>query len=1419
MISESDIFHIISNFVNEKGLISHQIDSYNYLIETYIQKIFDDIPTITVNYKKSQKYIVNFGQVYVDYPTTQDENKKYQILYPSEARLRDLTYESTIHVDIKEKIINTETQETEEKIHFRVPIARIPIMIGCGRCNIRNKTNRELIELGECENDIGGYFIIRGKERVLISQERINYNQIYIFEQKNGQQKYDWIAEIRSISEETAHSVLTQAKIGQSGRSIVFSLPYIKIDVPVGIVFKALGFSTYEEINMLLGNDDKFKKFIVWIIRNAKQTPTTRDALSYIGSNPIHSISDDKKIEYAQQILENEVFPHLGYTDKLQIAMYLGNMVSKLIYTMLGLRKEDDRDNISLKRVECAGTLVGDLFRMLLKRFIDTAKKYIVKRPDITSVISRLNNITTGIRYSFATGNWGVQKNTYIRTGVCQILSRLTYSSTISHLRRVIIPIGKEGKNTKIRQLHSTQAFFICPCESPDGQSIGILKNLAFMSRITQPISNILIRDIVRGFSTVLEDNEIGSIKIYNNGILIGFTIKPRETILEFKNLRKLSAIPQDVSISYDSIEKEIHIFSDDGRFSRPVFTLQDNKLCILGDPNYKQLSWNELIQRGYIQYIDSNEVENSVIAMTPTDLQKSVNYDYCEIHPSLMLGIAAIVIPYSDHNQSPRNCYQTGMLKQALGVYALSHNQRTDTITYTLDYPQKPLITSPYGKMLKFDEMPYGINAIVAVACYTGYNQEDSVMLNRASIERGLFVTHSYRTIVIEEKKKNSNNYETIQIPPLEIRNKNMCYSKLGVSGIVQKGSIILKNDIIVGKVLTKIVKEDKEEQTDISVVVKGGEEGVVDNIFITTNLDGVKIIKIRIRNIKIPEVGDKFSSRYAQKGVAGMIFNPEDLPFTDEGIIPDIVINPQCFVGDTLVTQTNGLSKRIDSFSQNGMEPLMTWNNTIKSSFSLGMEYKGVQNTIKITLSDNRTIVCTPDHKIKIKNGNGYIWREAEKLTSSDKILVGIRGTEDINYGDEDEWCDHYQNIPLSMNQRDRALAISRILGFRTFMEKCPTNALDSHSIYMDLVVCDSNNIINQTTIPEFIYRNPPKSIAREYLAGLFASAQIEKDGIYLFFTWEKYRKTFMFKFSILVSELLENFGIDCTLNYHSTYAILTIKNIELFREKIGIRHCLQKIQQLDKYCVEKYTPPLEPNNLIYHLTIKNIEIHSPAKVYDIGVATTHMFMANGIVVSNCLPSRMTVGQLIECLLAKKCCQDGTFGDSTPFTESSRDPIKHISQELRKYGYDRFGNERMYNGMTGELIESEIFIGPTYYQRLKHMVSDKQHCRAIGNVTVMVRQPHEGRSRDGGLKLGEMEKDSLVSHGTSIFLKERLYDMSDPFTVKVCVECGNFLSGIMECLGCKGEDISLVNIPYACKLLLQELNAMNIKTRIILK
>jgi len=472
MVSEKYRFELLKNYFEEKGLVGHQIITFNDYINNGIQRVVKEADIIVQT--KEQKYTVSFGEVYIPNPSVIEEDRSVRLIYPDEARRRDLNYDSPVFVDIIEKL-EIENQEPEITLHRRVIIGRTPIMLNSDKCNLHALTKKERIEKGECEWDNGGYFIIRGKERVLVGQLRGVYNQPIVLLQKPGE-RFKYVCETRSMSEETGHSVLLQVKIGIDNRTIVFSLPNIKEHIPVGIVFKALGFGTEEEIINIIGLYNKeTERYIKFIIRDSYFIKTQEDALKYIGQFAMHIIKDEKRLDYALQIVENELLPHMGVTSTIKEKVYyVGSMVNKLLMTHVGLRKEDDRDNYINKRVEMAGVLCCDLFRALFKRFIKSIQGQLEKKkqhPDIVSIITRTTSITLGLKHSFSTGNWGIQKNNYIRTGVSQVLSRMTHGAVISHLRRLVIPIGREGKNAKIRQIHSSQINYICPCECFDPET------------------------------------------------------------------------------------------------------------------------------------------------------------------------------------------------------------------------------------------------------------------------------------------------------------------------------------------------------------------------------------------------------------------------------------------------------------------------------------------------------------------------------------------------------------------------------------------------------------------------------------------------------------------------------------------------------------------------------------------------------------------------------------------------------------------------------------------------------------------------------------------------------------------------------------------------------------------------------------
>lgn len=917
--TEDDHFSVIEKYFAEKGPVYHQFESYESFVNHGLQKIFDETTSISVETKTSV-YKATFGQVYFEKACITDEARTLNYLTPYEARLRDITYDAPVFVDIKEEFWEKKG-ETMEKVnqllHPKVFLLRLPVMVRSSRCNLYGLSAHECIEKGECENDPGGYFIVNGKERALICQERLNYNQVYLFESNSD--KYPYVAEIRSMSEETGHSVLLKATVDKDFRNCCFSLPYMSKEVLAGTVFKALGFNNEEIARLINPSSHDEIKYTERLIRESVAYNTKEKAIKYISKSSAQKVEDseERRIHYTTQVIENELFPHMGISTNLEKGILLGSMINKLFRVCLGKRVHEDRDNVSIKRIEGPGVLLGDLFRMCLKRYCDNLKKYLEKRQDILTAISRTNSITPAIKSPMASGNWCAQKNTYVRTGVSQIMSRLTYPATISHLRRIVIPIGKEGKNVKVRQIHTSQCFFVDVVESPEGKGIGIIKNFSLLAKLTTGCNSVLVRKLVEQCDHILPTSDFFKDgaktenwnMIYVNGILLGITDKLDECYDELIRMKYDQQLFSDqVSITREPDEHELRIFCDHGRFMRPLVnvlktekreTKEDEARPLI--PTLKKahlkMSWTELIENDIIRYIDSNEVEASLIAMYPSDLieHSTQPYNYCEIHPSTMLGVCSAVIPYPEHNQCifkeepvymadgttkricdvvvgdkvitfnpetqkqtvakvshtyaaktskkmykvttfngrqiqatydhqfmtsegwkplediyenstligismnttegildefqryvafkkskeetwvefkewqsmvtvkentmfmpilpkiispeneicditidspnqsficgdnfcvhncPRLVYEASMMKQALGVYALSHRQRFDTITHVMHYPQKPLVETKYNKMLHYDDMLTGCNPIVAITCYTG--------------------------------------------------------------------------------------------------------------------------------------------------------------------------------------------------------------------------------------------------------------------------------------------------------------------------------------------------------------------------------------------------------------------------------------------------------------------------------------------------------------------------------------------------------------------------------------------------------------------------------------------------------------------------------------------------------------------------
>lgn len=1370
-LTESDRFKIMEKYFDQNGPVYHQFESFEYMLNTLIQKIVEETPSINIEIKNI-KYKATFGQIYIEHASFIDETHTARRLFPQEARLRDLTYDSPVYVDIKEEFweLDEKTntfEKTNDIEHKKILLMKMPMMVRSSKCNLYGLSMDECIEKGECFNDPGGYFIVNGKERALVCQERLNYNQVYVF--GGNDEKSPYVAEIRSMSEETGHSVLIQAKMNKDLKNITFSLPYMSKEVSSGAVFKALGFNSQDIIHFCHPSTKEEQAVIGRMIRESIEYTNKEKAIKYISKASIHKVEDDeeRRIIYTEQVIENEMFPHMGISNHLEKAILLGDMINKLVRVNLKLRAEDDRDNVSLKRIEGPGVLVSDLFRMCMKRYSDTLKKTLEKRQDILTAMTRTNNITSSLKHVFSTGNWAVQKNSYVRTGVSQIMSRLTYPATISHLRRVIIPIGKEGKNVKIRQIHPTQTFFIDIIESPEGKSIGIVKNLSLTSNITTGCNSILVREKVEKCDS-LEKIEMNSyfsgkdwIKIYVNGVLIGLTSDPFSLYGELNHLRNMRVFSSQVSFYFDQDDKEIRVLCDHGRFCRPVIRVEDNKMCVR--PEDMGMTWREMIENDLIRYIDCNEVENSLIAMIPEDLVKfsDKQYDYCEIHPAAMLGVCSAVIPYPEHNQSPRLVYQSSMVKQALGVYSLAFKQRFDTVTHVMHYPQKPMVPTMFDKMLKYDEMLTGCNPIVAIATYGGWNQEDSVMLNRSSVDRGMFVHTCYKTLLCEENKKTNCSFEKIEIPPAKWQNKTMDYSKLGENGIAVKGTSVIKGDVIIGKTLTKVQKDEEEVKTDCSLVIGNGEEGIVDGVWEGVNSDGYKMVKVRIRQLRIPEVGDKFASRSSQKGVCGLLLSQEDMPFTQEGITPDIIMNPHAYPSrmtmsqliETLLGKASSMTGEIGdstAFSKGSINPT---EEIFEQLGKMGFErhgnermycgYTGEMFEAEIFIGPayyqrlkhlvkDKMHCLTLDHQVLTKDG----WKDITSITLEDKVATLNDKGELVYQSPTHVW--KYENYSGMMYHiKNQAIDLSVTGNHRMWVSK-------------------QKGLRGNVKWGEYDFEKAEDLVGKH--------RKYKKDAI-----WNRDDYEFILpsikdiearKFNVLeMKDFLVFFGIWYAEGWASgkeTYGKISL-SINKQRVKDALFVSLKNLGYDYKFDEKSQKLNIYERQLYNYM--KPLSVGSPSKklpewVFDLSTSQTKillesMILGDGYYVNSkksTLSGYYTSSKDISDQFQQLCLHAGWACNVTVHIEAGNHhdiyrmsviktrcnpSVNHGHLHKQKIQEETYTEEKC--DVMCINVPNEVF-----YVRRNGKAVWTGNSRARGNVTMMHHQPSEGRSRDGGLRTG---------------------------------------------------------------------------------
>ncbi|EPY18926.1 DNA-directed RNA polymerase II subunit RPB2 [Strigomonas culicis] len=947
-LDNEDIWEVISSFFREKGLVHQQLDSYNDFL-TRIPRMVKDIviiprqdsqfePGVDTSEEPDQPRI-SLQDVVIGNPSHEvpwHKQGNLPPLFPNECRLRDMNYDAQAQVKLNMDFFRPGETTCTNRYTSNVDLGRIPIMLKSMRCNLEGKDEDELPRLNECPHDQGGYFVINGTEKVLVAQERQAANHVYSFSRQKG-----LLCEIKSIVEGSLHKPRTLQIImqyknkgpGSGFENLMCRVAQMDEIIPLFVLFRAMDVVSDKEILQTVVPDLKDTAMLELLRGSIEDASSlrifTRDAaLAYIGYRLGRQDTKENLQRQAEELLMRDLLPHMG-TDpsaNRNKCLFMGYMVHKLLLVALGRRDETDRDFLGHKRIDVAGSLLTFQLQIFLaqvrKEMIKTLQEYSNNRKSELNVFKIVHSklVTDGLRRCLATGNFGDLKSGNIKTGVAQTLNRLTYSSSLSNLRRIQNPIASSSKATRPRNLHCTQWGYICPVETPEGGSIGLLKNVALMCLMSRGTDhNDVVQTVqarITGFHSIgLEDlADVRVARVFVNGSLIGVDSDPERLLRELRARRRNGELSNEVSIVRDIRDREIRVFSDPGRCLRPLFVverlhlkLQKNGLVdLLEAPKVsgakREISWNRVLKKGYVELIDCEEEDSLLIAMTPKEVEKNYYYSHCEMDPSMILGICASIIPYPNHNQSPRNTYQSAMGKQAMGIYASNFNMRMDTTAHVLFYPQKPLVRTKAMTYMRSNDLPAGHNAVVAISCYSGYNQEDSIIMSRSAVERGFFRSAFWRSYKSKEERQKKDAMETFEVPDRRIcRLKRADYNKLDMDGLIHPGEPVMGGDILVGKTVpigkteqdggnlldTRITKRDS------SVTSRTTEKGVVDKVMLTLN-NNDRFVKVKVRSIKIPNIGDKFCSRHGQKGTNGIQFRQEDLPFNRDGIVPDLIINP---------------------------------------------------------------------------------------------------------------------------------------------------------------------------------------------------------------------------------------------------------------------------------------------------------------------------------------------------------------------------------------------------------------------------------------------------------------------------------------------------------------------------------------------
>ena len=1624
---ETETWDVINYYFkqhNQKQLVNHQHQTYQQFLTPQLKEIIKQFNTVIIydkfsgeNNKHAVELHIDFEEYYLGKPLINENDGSYSTMKPIDARLRHMTYASPLSIDLKlKRILRTgpklEKEDVQEMMLNKVNFGKIPIMVQGNNCILSERKDTNLQEEGECKYDLGGYFIISGNEKVIVSQEKIADNKVFVFNNQRQTKSID--ANIKSVPDmRFSVAVNNIVQYVFKTKEVVVVTPNFRNPINILLLLHALGIESDQAlISMIIWDteDEKMRsikdllgptlKKYKNIMSNHKLS-SINDIRQYLlkqtnfkGINKEIKLSPDKKFEYLLRSLKIEVLPHLGESYKKK-AYFLGYMAQKLFRVYLGYSSYDDRDSYTNKRIETPGILMASLFRQCFNRLVKDMKKSISREftnnksgKDVFDIIN-INNIYKiikptfiegGLKYALSTGNWSIKSgssgNQKSKVGTAQVLNRLCYQSYLAHLRRVNSPSDKNnGKIVAPRKIHPSQWGYICPVETPEGAPVGLVKNMALTCEITVNYSSIPVREWLYDHGVI----QIGSYptedalyngKVFVNGDWLGIHYDSDILVDSFKKARRTGIISPYISINWGVQHGEIFIYTDYGRTTRPLYIIKNNRIKISKDnlSNVKKYGWNYLINpsisnikefpnssntdgksnlvsnmvEGYIEYIDCEEQETVLIAMREKDLKMTrenldmtefvKQYTHCEIHPSLGLSVIGAVIPFPDHNQSPRNTYQSAMGKQSMGINPSNFQVRMDTLCYVMNNIERPIVGTKLANHIGFNTLPNGLNAIIAVASYTGYNQEDSLIINQHAVDRGLFRTTFYRTYKDEEKKNQSTGKEEKFAKPNSKYTKMMKpanYNKLDSRGFVEKDLYVDSKDVIIGKILptkSKSNEDIKEKRPfqDHSTTLKMNEDGFVDKIYTNRNADGFKFVKIRTRCERIPQIGDKFSSRCGQKGTCGMTLPQEHMPFNGDGISPDAIMNPHaipsrmtigqvmecvlgkasvmlggfsdctpftevntekigdvlenlgferhgnetlyngvtgqqmdcqifmgptfyqrlkhmvadkihsrasgpvvqltrqpaegrsrdgglrigemekdCFTGDVLTSIGFSRTKTIKEIVENPKYNKVLTINPITfhpEITEIHSKFSKMSNDIyKLTTESGREVMCTGTHLHLINNtndsndSNNNQWKETKDLTDKDNIIIRntIQSLSDSN-----------GELPKGYPEVEELITLSRVIGLlESNNMKCDNpidsvnlnNEIDAKELIIDIVdlgdktpIIDISNINDNNINDNNINDN-----------------NINDNNI---------------NYSIKISDDLKFIldELEISNNRKSTIKRVIpkwlLKSSDSVKQAFLSGYCGGSLdcQMVVKSKGNKNTERIAINPIILKSSLDclndNIEyINQISKLFkDLGI-DSEMYLKRQPNPCNQL-IYLTISSSIKNLIRFVDVIDFSYSNnkrnqSSTMIEFLRCKINNSNKLISSLSFKEF-NEKYY-------LENNKVVIP-----IKSIIKQDKPEEVYDFTTVS--------SNHSFIANSIVTHNCMIAHGAVSFLKERMMDVSDPFTAYVCRLCGLFAqvdpkNEIFRCGGCKNSsDFSLVGIPYACKLLFQELMGMSITPRL---